>query len=202
MIAQDLPSGIVTFVFTDIEGSTRLLRRLGDAYPPTLERHNELLRRAWSANGGVEINTEGDAFFVAFQHAADAAAACVEGQELLAGEAWPEGAPFRVRMGVHAGLAEPRGRDYVALAVHQAARVAAAAHGGQVVLTPDVAERLAPGQIELRDLGRYRLRDFDQPVTLFQAGAEDHPALRALPAEHHNLVPPASSFVGSSNTAS
>lgn len=196
-----LPSGTVTFVFTDIEGSSRLFRRFGDGYHGLLERHNELLREVWGIYGGCEVKTEGDAFFVAFNDAAAALRACVAGQEALAAEPWPSEAEIRVRMGVHAGLAYPRGDDYVAFAVHQAARVVSAAHGGQVLVSASTVTGAAhPVGVVLRSLGHYRLRDFDDPVELLQVegpGSERHfPALRAIPADGHNLVRPRTAFVG------
>ena len=191
----------MTFVFTDIEGSSRLFRRIGDAYVDVLERHNELLRQVWGAHGGFEVKTEGDAFFVAFADTASALRACVAGQEALAAEPWPGGVVLRVRMGVHAGLAYPRGDDYVAFAVHQAARVVSAAHGGQVLTTASTMAGAASleGAV-LRSLGHYRLRDFDEPVELIQVAGKDRavdfPAVRAIPADGHNLVRPRTSFVG------
>ena len=165
---SELPSGVVTFVFTDIEGSTRLFRRLGDAYPPLLERHNELLRAAWELHGGCEVKTEGDAFFVAFADAGAAVAACAEAQRCLQAEPWPPDGSVRVRMGVHAGLAYPRDGDYVAFAVHQAARVVSAANGGQIVVSEHAAALAGTvAGVTLLPVGRFRLRDFDEPVELF-----------------------------------
>ena len=196
----ELPSGIVTFVFSDIEGSTRLLRRLGDEYSKVLDRHDQLLRQAWVEHAGVEVRNEGDGFFVAFALAADAVCACVEAQGLLRAETWPDDGVVRVRMGVHAGLAAPRGADYISYAIHQAARVVGAAHGGQVVVSADaVAEIAGSVPFEIQLLGRYRLRDFDEPVELFQAAddpQEDFGALRAIPAEGHNLIRPLTSYLG------
>src|SRR5271169_4644417 len=126
---------MVTFVFTDIEGSTRLLRRWGSQYEELLERHRDILGAAWNEHRGCEIGAEGDAFFVAFERADDAIEACAAAQRGLLAEPRPEEGVVRVRMGVHSGLAWPRGDNYVALAVHQAARVVGAAHGGQVIAT-------------------------------------------------------------------
>lgn len=200
-VTGDLPSGVVTFVFTDIEGSTRLFRRLGDAYPPVLERHNDLLRKAWVEHGGYEVNTEGEGFFVAFSSASDAVTACVRAQRLLAAERWPEGADVRVRMGVHTGLAAPRNGDYVAFAVHQASRVVGAAHGEQIIVSPDARDAAgAVPSVMFSSLGRYRVRDFDAPVELHQVTApglrSTFPAVRATPAQGHNLTVPANTFVG------
>jgi len=196
-----LPSGIVTFVFTDIEGSTQLFRRLGDRYPPLLERHHQLLRDAWRAHNGCEVEREGDAFFVAFANARDAVVACAQAQRSLAVESWPLDAVVRVRMGIHAGLAYPRDQGYIAFAVHQTARVVGAANGGQIVVTADAARRasIVP-DVELMALGRYRVRDFDEPVELFTVRAAGLPAietpLRALPADRHNLVRPMTALLG------
>ncbi len=200
-VAPDLPSGIVTFVFTDIEGSTRLLRRLGDRFAPILERHNELLREVWGAHGGFEMGMEGDSFFVTFADSWRAAVACAAAQRALGSEPWPDIEALGVRMGIHAGLASPRNGEYVALAVHQAARVASAAHGGQVLLSEDAAARIdvLPG-LAIEPLGRYRVRDFDDAVRLYQLRGdgliERFPAVRALPAEGHNLVRPTTAFFG------
>ena len=202
-VGTALPSGIVTFVFTDIEGSTRLLRRLGDAYAGVLERHYAILREACAAHGGHDMGTAGDSLFVAFADAASAVKACAAAQRALTAEAWPIDERLRVRMGVHTGLASPRGDHYVALAVHQAARVMSAAHGGQVLVSDDTAGDLGPiPGVDLVPVGRFRLRDFDGAVRLHAlAGAglaSDFPAVRALPVDGHNLVAPPTSFVGRS----
>jgi len=198
-----LPSGRVTFVFTDVEGSTRLIRREPERYVEALGRHREIVREGVARHGGVEVNTEGDSFFLAFADAAAALAACAELQRALENEPWDASCVLRVRIGLHTGLAAPQGDDYVALAVHQAARVVAVAHGGQVVLTPDVLEAATvPPWLTARSLGRYRVRDFDQPLELLQLDHTDlpraFPALRVLPADHHNLYPPEGTFLGRS----
>src|SRR5262245_2362335 len=108
----ELPAGWVTFLLTDIEGSTQLFHHLGDRYPPLLERHDRLLRDVWEQSGGVEFKSEGDALLVAFGSAADAFTAAVAAQGRLAGEPWPRDAVFKVRMGIHAGIAYPRNGDY------------------------------------------------------------------------------------------
>ena len=193
------PRGIVTFVFTDIEGSTRLFRRLGQRYAEVLARHRELLRDAWMDHSGYEVDTEGDSFFVAFASAHDAVRACVGGQRSLEEEPWPS--PLRVRMGLHTGLAFPQDGGYVALAVHETARVMSAAHGGQILLSQETVEAL--GNVDrpaLRRLGRFRLRGFDAPARLYQVVApglqEDFPAVRAVPADGHNIVRPPTETVG------
>jgi len=197
----ELPSGIVTFVFTDIEGSTRHLRRLGDRYSALLDRHLELMASAWDAHRGRVVDTAGDGVFVAFQSADDAVNACAEAQRELSREPWPDDGVLRSRMGVHTGLAAPTGSDYRALAVHQAARVMSSAHGGQVLLSAATVDRLgAIGGATLVPLGRFRVRDFDEPIRLFQLAGDglpsDLPAVRALPADGHNLVRPTTSFLG------
>jgi class 3 adenylate cyclase len=125
-----LPSGTVTFLFTDIEGSTKLLHELRDGYADALAEHRRLLREAFSRHGGIEVDTQGDAFFVVFESAKDAASAATEAQDLL-----DEG-PIRVRMGLHTGESTVTDEGYVGIDVHKAARICAAAHGGQVILDP------------------------------------------------------------------
>lgn len=195
------PSGIVTFVFTDIEGSTRLFRSFGTQYVELLERHNELLQLAWAQHDGFVISIDGDSFFVAFGNADDAIRACATTQRLLAAEPWPDGGRVRIRIGVHSGLASPRGDGYVSLAVHQAARVMAAAHGGQTLVSQDTASRAGPPEgLQLRPLGRFRLRDFDEPARLYQLAGEGlgeaFPAVRAVPADGHNIVREPTSTIG------
>ena len=197
----DLPTGIVTFVFTDIEGSTRMLRRLGDAYSTVLDRHLELMAEGWSANGGHVIGTTGDGVFVAFQDPTAAVLACADAQRRLVAEPWPPGGEVRVRMGLHSGLAAPHAGEFRALAVHQAARVMSAAHGSQVLLSGSTAARLsALDHVALTPVGQYRVRDFERPVQLFQLSGPglpaEFPAVRAVPADGHNLVPPPTSFLG------
>jgi class 3 adenylate cyclase len=172
----ELPTGTLTFVFSDIEGSTRLLRRLGDAYGAVLEEHQRLLREAFVAHGGHEVDTHGDSFFVAFLRPRNAIPAAIEAQRALGSHRWPEGAEPRVRVGIHTGPAEPVGDRYVGLAVHRAARVCAVGRGGQVRVSPatralleDEVDELA--EIELRDLGEHRLKDLDRPVRVYQVVA-------------------------------
>jgi predicted ATPase/class 3 adenylate cyclase len=199
---QDLPTGVVSFLFTDIEGSTRLLRELGESYEELLDQHHAVLRATWREHNGHELNTEGDAFLVAFDQADAAIGAAVEAQRALAAASWPTDMPVRVRIGIHAGYARPRGDSYVALALHQAARVVDAAHGGQVLVSGDAADRARnlPGGVGLERLGRFRVRDFDEPPELYRVDAEGLEqrdiAPRVRPAEGHNLVAPATSFEG------
>ena len=136
----ELPSGTVTFLFTDVEGSTRLLKQLGERYGDVLAAHQSILREAFAESNGQEIDTQGDSFFVAFRRAKDAVAAAVEGQRRLAAHPWPDGAELRVRMGVHTGEPVVGPERYVGLAVHRAARVMAAGHGGQILMTSATRE--------------------------------------------------------------
>ncbi len=196
----ELPGGLVTFLFTDIEGSTRLLSELGPGYDAVLDLHHETLREVWSAHRGHEVNTEGDAFFVSFASADDALGACIAAQRALADAPWPVGVDLRVRMGLHTGYAKPRNDDYTALAVNQAARVVGAAHGGQVLLTSETVAALgADAAAPISSLGRFRVRDFDGPVELFaiQADGWTDPGRppRVRPADGHNLVPFLTSMV-------
>jgi len=140
-----LPAGRLTFLFTDIEGSTRLFRELGHEYVALLDRQRAIIRDAVTAAAGVEVSTPGDAVFAVFSSADDAAEACVQAQRLLGLEAWPQGRSVRIRMGLHTGEAAPFGGDYVSLVVHQAARVSAAANGGQVLLSDGADRAPQPG---------------------------------------------------------
>jgi predicted ATPase/class 3 adenylate cyclase len=199
-----LPAGVITCVFTDIEGSTRLLRELGPSFHEVLARHDEALRTVWRAHHGHEVKTLGDSFLVVFEEARDAVGAAVAAQRSLAGVDWPTPLPIRVRIGMHTGYARPTDDDYTALVVNQAARVVGAARGGQVLLTEDTAAALqlsgTDADVRVRDLGRFRVRDFDRPIALYCASgagvlAVDLPP-RVRPADGHNLVRPATSLVG------
>jgi class 3 adenylate cyclase len=151
----ELPTGTVTFVFTDIEGSTRLLTRLRTRYADVLDEHQRLLRAAFAEHDGREVGTEGDAFFVAFARASDAIVAAVKAQRALACQRWPEGADVRVRMGIHTGEADVRMDQYVGLDVHRAARICSVGHGGQVLLSSTTRELIAdelPAGVRLSDL--------------------------------------------------
>ena len=198
MTSSPLPRGIVTFLFTDIEGSTRLLELLGDAYGAALHRHRELILGACQRHGGVPVNREGDALFVAFASGSSAAAAALEAQRALLVEPWP-GEPIRVRMGLHTGEATlvDDDTDYVGMPVHIAARVAAAGNGGQIVVT-DVAHRLAGGP-PADDLGLHVLKDVGEH-RLLQLVSDDlprsHPPLRTLSSLPNNLPAPVDAFVG------
>jgi class 3 adenylate cyclase len=173
--SRDLPSGTVTFLFTDIEGSTRLLRELGEAYLTAFAQHRRILREAFARHSGVEIGTGGDAFFVVFRSATQAVAAAAEAQAAL------RPGPIWVRMGLHTGEPYISEGDYVGLDVHKAARIAASGHGGQVVLSAET-QGLLGDDVPLLELGEHRLRDFDDPVQLFQLGDGRFPPLRTYPA--------------------
>ncbi len=167
MTATSPPSGTVTFLFTDIEGSTRLEQQVGTSRYATLrERHRELLRAAFEAHGGAEQSTEGDSFFVVFDSAREAVAAAIEGQRALATEPWPDEARVHVRMGLHSGEAEIAGGALVGLDINKAARIASVAHGEQILVSETtralVTERL-PADGRLRELGVFRLKDLPAP---------------------------------------
>src|SRR5438270_5182938 len=202
MAGGGLPTGTLTFLFTDLEGSTHLLQRLGDRYPALLATHYELMRGAFAANGGQEVGTRGDALFVAFEQASAAVAGAAAAQLALAAHEWPDDCEVRVRMGLHTGEAEVVDGDYVGVAVHAAARICSAAHGGQVLaseVTRAIAESELAGDTSFVDLGRHRLKDLDEPVGLGQvvhAGlVREFPRLR-LDAVPGNLPKQVTSFVG------
>ncbi len=197
------PSGTVTFLFTDLEGSTVLLESLGPAWGATLDAHHDLLRAAIEGAGGQQVNTSGDAVFAVFARPPDAVAAAVAAQRALASADWAEGVRLRVRMGLHTGEAERAGQDYAGLDVHRAARISAAASGGQVLLssvTRLLAERALPEGVRLRDLGEHRLKDLSRPEHLYQLCIEglpsEFPPPRTLDARLDNLPAQPTSFVG------
>ena len=182
----DLPSGTVTLLFTDIEGSTRLIDELGEeAYVRALAEHRRVLRVAFSTHGGVEVDTQGDAFLYVFADPAEALAAADQGQEALTSS------EVKVRMGLHTGELRLTSEGYAGRELHRAARIAASGHGGQVVLSA-ATRALVDG--ELTDLGEHRLKDFAEPVWIFQLGEERFPPLKTI--SNTNLPRPASSFVG------
>jgi predicted ATPase/class 3 adenylate cyclase len=185
----ELPTGTVTFLFSDIEGSTRLLHELGDRYAEALAEHRRTLREAFAAHGGVEVDTQGDAFFYAFARASAAIEAAQAAQAALAP------GPIRVRMGLHTGEPQLTEEGYVGIAVHKGARIASAAHGGQVVLSKETRALLEPSDnLSLGDLGEHRVKDFQEPVWIYQLGTERFPPLKTI--SNTNLPRPASSFVG------
>ena len=184
---RELPEGTVTFLFTDIEGSTRLLHELGPAgYADALAEHRRIVREAADGHGGVEVDTQGDAFFIAFPTADGAAAAARYACERL------QAGAVRVRMGLHTGVPTPTPEGYVGLDVHRGARIAALAHGDQILLSPTTAALL--DSEPLRDLGRHRLKDFDGAVRLYQLGEREFPPLRTPGSME--LPTPATPFLG------
>jgi predicted ATPase len=189
---RELPSGQVTLLFTDVEGSTRLLHELGDSYADVLAEHRRTLREAFARHNGTEVDTQGDAFFFVFPTADDALSAAGEVCELL------ESGPVHVRIGVHTGAPQLTGEGYVGADVHLAARIGAAGHGGQVVVSAAAQRELGEGH-ELMDLGEHRLKDFDHPIPLFQLGTRRFPPLKTV--ANTNLPRPASSFVGRAGDA-
>jgi predicted ATPase/class 3 adenylate cyclase len=199
----ELPTGTVTFLFTDIEGSTRLLQELGDGYAAVQGEHAAIVRRAVAEAGGVEVSTHGDAFFVAFRSPLGAIRAVVAAQQGLAAHDWSPGRPVKVRMGVHTGEGALGGDDYLGIDVHRAARIADAAHGGQVIVsdaTRALVRHALPAGASLRDLGVHRLRGLADPERLHQLVvdglAADFPPPRTLDARPHNLPLQLTSFVG------
>jgi YVTN family beta-propeller protein len=179
-LSSELPTGTVTFLFTDIEGSTRLLRTLGgERYREVLAEHQRIIREACAEAGGREIDTQGDSFFFAFRKANDAVAAAIAAQRALASFAWPDGSLVRVRMGLDTGEPVVGTDRYVGLGVHRTARIMAAGHGGQILLsatTHNLAHDELPDGVALRDLGEQRLKDLDRPVRLYKVVAPDLPA--------------------------
>jgi predicted ATPase/class 3 adenylate cyclase len=200
---RDLPTGTVTFLFTDIEGSTTLLQQLGNRYQEVVDEHGRILRETIAEGGGAEVGTEGDSFFAAFPTPAGAVAAAAHAQRALDAHRWPDGRAVRVRMGLHTGEGVLGGDDYIGLDVHRAARIAAAGHGGQVLLSDTtrilVQHALPPG-VALRDLGRHRLKDIEHPEHLYQLVIHDLPAefppIRSRDARLTNLPPERTSFIG------
>ncbi len=189
-----LPAGTVTLLFTDIEGSTHLLQQVGKRYVTVLTECRRLLRAAFRAHRGHEVDTQGDAFFVAFARASDAILAAVAAQRALATHRWPEGVMVRVRMGLHTGEPSLVAEGYVGLDVHHAARIMSAGHGGQVLLsqtTRDLVEHSLSEGVSLRDLGEHRLKDLQSPGRLYQLVIAGLPAgfppVKTLDSRPNNL---------------
>ncbi len=202
---MNLPGGTVTFLFTDIEGSTRLWEEYPEAMPAVLDRHNTLLRHAIEANNGVVFNTIGDGFCAAFATAPDALSATVEAQLALHSEPWPEGVSLRVRIALHTGTAELSGGDYLGPPLNRVARLLAAGHGGQMLVsaaTQELTRDTLPPFVEFKLLGAHRLRDLGRPETIFQLChtelASEFPPLRSLENPHlpNNLPQQVTSFIG------
>jgi DNA-binding NarL/FixJ family response regulator/class 3 adenylate cyclase len=182
-----METSTVTFLFSDVEGSTALLRKLRDGYRDVMGKHEELMRAAWAESSGRELNTDGDSFFVAFARPRQAVDAAMAAQRALAEHGWPSDVDLRVRIGIHTGEASIVGDQYVGLAVHRAARICDAGHGGQILLSETTRSLLVDEEeefehFELHDLGLQVLKDFDRPVRIYQltvAGLPgEFPALR------------------------
>jgi class 3 adenylate cyclase len=174
---SSLPGGTVTFLFSDIEGSTRLLQELGDEYAGVVADHRRLMRGAMQGHGGTEIDTQGDAFFFSFTRAKDAADAAVEAQRALAEHEWPAGAPVRVRMGLHTGEPQVGEHGYLGIDVVRAARICSAGHGGQILLSETTRALLGnalPEGASVLDLGQQNLKDI-QHERIFQLALDDQP---------------------------
>ncbi|HJT56397.1 MAG TPA: protein kinase [Ktedonobacteraceae bacterium] len=200
---RDLPTGTVTLLFTDIEGSTRLLQRLGERYARVLAECRQVLRSVFQEWNGFEVDTQGDAFFVVFARASDAVLAVADAQRALAKYSWPTDEPVRVRMGLHTGEPSRTPEGYVGMDVHRAARIMSAAHGGQVLLsqaTATLVEQDLPDDMSLRDLGEHRLKDLGRPRHLFQLVISglpaDFPRLKTLDTYQHNLPVQLTPFIG------
>jgi predicted ATPase/class 3 adenylate cyclase len=204
---RDLPTGTVTLLFTDIEGSTQLLQQLGDRYGELLASCRALLRRVFHEKGGREVDTQGDALFAVFARAGDALSAAAAAQLALAAQEWPEGVAVHVRMGLHTGEPSRVSEGYVGLDVHRAARIMSAAHGGQVLLSQTTHDLVTTGRSEddtkavgLRDLGEHRVKDFEEPIHLYQAIIAglpaDFPPLKTLHGRGGTLPLPPTALVG------
>jgi class 3 adenylate cyclase len=183
-----LPAGTVTFVFSDVEGSTELLKRLGDRYGELLSEHRRIVREVFGAHAGVEIDAQGDAFFFAFARARDAAAAAVEAQRAHAEQAWPDGERVRVRMGLHTGEPAVGDEGYLGLDVVRAARICTAGQGGHVLLSETTKALLGsslPEGVSVQPMGERRLKDLDEPERVYELvidGVEQPEPSAASPA--------------------
>ncbi|OQY97818.1 MAG: hypothetical protein B6D41_02945 [Chloroflexi bacterium UTCFX4] len=200
---NSLPTGTVTLLFTDIEGSTKLLQQLGERYARILAAHHEILRACFEKHHGRIVDTQGDSFFVCFARAMDAVNAAVDAQRALHAHAWDETIRVRVRMGLHTGEPTRAEDKYVGLDVHRAARIGAAGYGGQILLsetTLALIQNELPRAVSVRDLGKQRLKDFDAPAPLFQIICadlpSDFPPLKTIAAHPNNLPAQLSSFIG------
>jgi class 3 adenylate cyclase len=183
----DLPTGTITLLFTDIEGSTHLLQQVGERYASVLADCRRLLRAAFVQYHGHEVDTQGDAFLVAFARVTDAVLAAVEAQRRLFAHPWPQGTSVRVRMGLHTGDPQRTSEGYIGLDVHYAARIMSAGHGGQVLLsqtTGDLVAQALPDGVGLRDLGEHQLKDLQRPSRLFRSSrrAMNRPSQQYAPS--------------------
>ena len=196
-MSQSLPTGTVTFVFTDIESSTRLLHELGPDYHQALAQHHRVLREAISGAGGREVSTHGDAFFAVFTEADGAVAAATTAQQQLATQEWPRGRELRVRIGIHTGAGVVGADDYVGIDVHAAARVCSAGHGGQVLLTRAARDAIVT-ETPLLELGHHVLKDLEETIELFQLAVDglpqQFPPLKTL--TNTNLPEPPTPIIG------
>ncbi|MEO7803475.1 MAG: adenylate/guanylate cyclase domain-containing protein [Actinomycetota bacterium] len=199
---QQLPTGTVTFVFSDIEGSTRLLQALGNAYPSVLEQHGALLRESFAINNGVVVSTEGDSFFVVFSSPTDAILAAMGAQRALSQHEWDGETQVNVRMGLHSGDGILGGDNYVGIDVHRAARIMATAYGGQVLIsdsTRSLVQNDLPTSVSLADLGEHKLKDLAKAEHIFQLVIEglpsDFPAIKSLGNKPNNLPAQLTSFI-------
>ena len=202
---RQLPIGTLTLLFTDIEGSTRLLQQLGNRYAELLRECRRLMRAAFQQWGGYEVDTQGDAFFVVFESARDALSAAETAQQAIFSASWPDGVSLRVRMGIHTGEPQPAEEGYIGLDVHQAARIMSVAHGGQVLLPQTTHDLILSEQadaFDLLDLGEYRLKDISGLNRLFQllmtGLPTTFPPLSTLSSQRplRNIPSPTTSFVG------
>src|SRR5438132_2606904 len=201
---SDLPTGTITFLFTDIEGSTRLWEQHSEVMRDALARHDVLLTEGISRHGGLVVKSrgEGDSLFAVFPRAAEALAAACTLQQALCVEPWPPEAPLRVRVALHTDTADLREGDYYGPGVNRCARLRAAAHGGQVLLSQTACDQVRdtlPAGASLRDLGARRLKDLQQPEHIFQllhpSLPGDFPPLRSLETYAHNLPAPLTRFI-------
>jgi class 3 adenylate cyclase len=196
-----LPEGTVTFLFTDIEGSTRLLASLGESYGDALAEHRRLLREAFTSSGGGEVDIQGDAFFYAFARAQDAVTAAVAGQRALSSHDFGDGVELKVRMGIHTGEPARSQEGYVGPDVHLGSRICAVAWGGQIVVSAATAAVISGlKDVTLRSLGDHSLKDIDERISLHQVVSpglrEDFPALRSVGAHPTNLPPRLPALIG------
>jgi class 3 adenylate cyclase/CheY-like chemotaxis protein len=179
----ELPTGTVTFLFTDLEGSTELAHRLANDFQKVLVQHRTLVRSAVTEADGVEIDVRGDEFFVAFEDAAAAAEAAIAAQRAISSHPWPEDVELRIRMGMHTGQAIYADKDYLGVDVHKAARICFAGHGGQILIS-EATHELVPEEVERRELGSYRLRGLPTPERIYQVVVpglpNEFPALRGV----------------------
>ena len=169
---MSLPRGTLTFLFTDVENSTRLMHEIGERYVEAQNAHHAILRAAFNSNSGHELRTEGDSFFCVFASATDACLAAAAAQRALTAHPWADGARLKVRVGLHTGEAPLVGNEYIGLDVHHAARIAAAAHGGQVLIsetTRGIVEEKLPAELRVRDLGAHRLKDLADVLEVIRA---------------------------------